>query len=286
MVSKKSNLYLVPTDFSEVADCAVNHAAACAKVAGCEVRLLHIVNKDTEKKLGLDIEQVKQKLSDQVAQLQNQYGIKASFLFEEGSIFDTIGEIAEEEGAQLLFMGTHGVVGFQQKLLGAFALKVISSSPVPVIVVQKKQIDKGGYDTFVVPVDSTKEIKQKLHDTATLAKTFNATVHLFEYPESDEFLNNALKRNVVYAKRFLVEAGVPVVNAAGDPKEGDYYKQMIRYSSQVNADLVIIMSQTEKGIKEFIIGPEEEKIINNDAQIAVMCVNPVETTQITDAIIY
>ncbi len=286
MASKKSNLYLVPTDFSEVADCAVNHAAACARVTGCEVRLLHIVDKNTEKKLGLDIEQVEQKLQQQVSALQAEYGIKASFLFEEGSIFDTIGEIAEEEGAQLLFMGTHGVVGLQQKLLGAFALKVISSSPVPVIVVQKKHIDKKGYDTFVVPVDSTKEIKQKLHDTAALAKMFNAEVHLFEYPESDEFLNNALKRNVVYAKRYLLEAGVKVVNAAADLKEGDYYKQMIRYASQKNADLVIIMSQTEKGIKEFIIGPEEEKIINNDAQIAVMCVNPVETTQITDAIIY
>ncbi len=286
MATKKSNLYLVPTDFSEVANCAVNHAAECAKVTGCEVRLLHIVNKDTEKKLGMDMSKVQEKLKQQVAQLQSSYGIKASFVAEEGSIFDTIGEIAEEEGAQLLFMGTHGVVGFQQKLLGAFALKVISSSPVPVIVVQKKSLEKNGYDTIVFPIDSTKEIKQKLYDTAAVAKVFNAKVHLFEYPESDEFLANALKRNVVYAKKYFAESGVATLVTTADVKEGDYYKQMIRYASQVNADLVIIMSQTEKGIKEFIIGPEEEKIINNDAQIAVMCVNPVETTTITDAIVY
>ncbi|MES2628821.1 MAG: universal stress protein [Bacteroidota bacterium] len=282
----KSNLYLVPTDFSEVADCAVNHAAACAKVTGNEVRLLHIVNKDTEKKLGLDLEAVNERLTQQARELEQSHGIKVSFLAEEGSIFDTIGEIAQNEGAQLVFMGTHGVVGFQQKLLGAFALKVISSSPVPVIVVQKKNIEKSGYDTVICPVDSTKEIKQKLSDTLAVAKVFNSEVHLYEYPESDEFLNNALKRNTSYARKFLAEGGIKTVVAEADAKEGDYYKQMIRYASQISADLMVIMSESAKGIKEYIIGPEQEKIINNDLQIAVMCVNPREVTQITDAIVY
>ncbi len=286
MSIKKSNLYLVPTDFSEVADCAVNHAAECARVTGSEVRLLHIVNKDTEKKLGLDMDQVETRLKEQVNELKSSHGIKVSYKAEEGSIFDTIGEIAETEGAQLLFMGTHGVVGLQQKLLGGFALKVISSSPVPVIVVQKKNISKNGYDIVVCPVDSTKEIKQKLSDTLALAKVFNSEVHIFEYPESDEFLQNALKRNSVYARKFLNEGGVKTVVAEADENEGDYYKQMIRYASKVNADLLVIMSESQKGIKEFIIGPEEEKIVNNDAQIAVMCVNPRDNNTITDAIVY
>lgn len=286
MSTKKSNLYLVPTDFSEVADCAVNHAAECAKVTGCEVRLLHIVNKDTEKKLGLDMDQVEVKLKEQCQELSSTYGIKTSYLAEEGSIFDTIGEIAQEEGAQLLFMGTHGVVGFQQKLLGAFALKVIGSSPVPTIVVQRKNMGKNGYDTIVLPVDCSKEIKQKLSDTVAVAKMFSSEVHLFEYTETDEFLHNALKRNTNYARKYLAENGVKSVVTSADEKEGDYYKQMIRYASKINADLLVIMSQSEKGLKEFIIGPDQERIINNDSQIAVMCVNPVETTQITDAIVY
>ncbi len=286
MANKKSNLYLVPTDFSEVADCAVNHAAVCAKKTGCEVRLLHIVNKDTEKKLGLDLESAELKMKQKVSELQTTYGIKVSYQAEEGSIFDTIGEIAENEGAQLLFMGTHGVVGFQQKLLGAFALKVISSSPVPVIVVQRKDINSEGYDCIICPIDSTKQIKQKLNDTVLVARMFNAEVHIFEYPESDEFLNNALKRNTSYAKKIFAEYNVKTVVASADLKEGDYYKQMIRYAAKVNGDLLVIMSEKSKGIKEFIIGPDEEKIINNDSQIAVMCINPVETSTITDAIVY
>ncbi|HEX4888096.1 MAG TPA: universal stress protein [Luteibaculaceae bacterium] len=286
MSTKKQNLYLVPTDFSEVAECAVNHAAICAQKTGCEVKLLHVVNKDTEKKLGLDFESVESKLKAYAAKITDEYGVPVSFRAEEGSIFDTIGEIAAEEGAQLLFMGTHGVVGLQQKLLGAFALKVISTSPVPVIVVQRKNIHAKGYDSIVYPIDSTKEIKQKLNDTLAVAKLFGAEVHLFEYPETDEFLINALKRNTVYAKKFLQEAGVKTVVAAADAKEGDYYKQMIRYASKVNADLLIIMSEKSKGLVEYIIGPDEERIINNDAQIAVMCINPREVTTITDAIVY
>lgn len=286
MSTKKSNLYLVPTDFSDVADCAVNHAVECARVTGSEVRLLHIVNKDTEKKLGLDLEAVEERLKQQAQELKASHGVTVTYRAEEGSIFDTIGEIAETEGANLLFMGTHGVVGIQQKLMGAFALKVITSSPVPVIVVQRKNISKNGYDIVVCPVDSTREIKQKLADTLAVAQVFNSEVHLFEYPESDEFLNNALKRNVSYARKFLAEGGVKSVVTSAEPKEGDNYKQMIRYSSKINADLLVIMSESDKGIKEFIIGPEQEKIINNDVQIAVMCVNPRENSTITDPIVY
>ena len=53
-------------------------------------------------------------------------------------------------------------------------------------------------------------------------------------------------------------------------------KQTIKYASQVNADLIVILTDDgELNVSEIVLGAEEEKIINNDAQIATMCVNPV-----------
>ena len=115
-MSEKKAIILVPTDFSEAADTAINHAATFASVSGDEIRLIHIVNKDTKlklKKAGESLDDLNAKLQAQVAEVKSKYGVKADSHLREGSIFSTIGEVAEEISARLLIMGTHGVVGLQ-----------------------------------------------------------------------------------------------------------------------------------------------------------------------------
>ena len=58
-------------------------------------------------------------------------------------------------------MGTHGASRWQQ-IIGSRALKVITSSPVPFILVQEKLMNDTGYDHIVVPLDLNFETKQKL----------------------------------------------------------------------------------------------------------------------------
>ena len=60
---------------------------------------------------------------------------------QEGEIFTTIADVAEELNASLIFLGTHGKVGMQ-KLTGSWALKVIIKSKVPFIVVQDPPPDR------------------------------------------------------------------------------------------------------------------------------------------------
>jgi nucleotide-binding universal stress UspA family protein len=90
-------------------------------------------------------------------------------------------------------MGTHGQHGWQH-ITGSHALKVITHSTIPFIVVQEKNIKETGYDDIVVPLDLSKETKQKLAYVANIATYFNSRVHLITPDESDEFL----KRQVVF----------------------------------------------------------------------------------------
>ena len=43
----RNNKVLVPIDFSEVSECAVQHAIEFAKLAGYSVSLLHVIEKPT-----------------------------------------------------------------------------------------------------------------------------------------------------------------------------------------------------------------------------------------------
>jgi nucleotide-binding universal stress UspA family protein len=276
-MAEKKAIILVPTDFSEAAATAINHAATVAAVSGDEVRLLHIVNKDTKSKLkkaGESLDDLNAKMDSLVAEIKSRFGVKAAAHLREGSIFSTIGEVAEEIGARLLVMGTHGVIGMQH-ITGAWAVKVITSSPVPVIIVQKKNLAAHGYKTMVFPIDASRETKQKVIHSVSMAKHFDSEVKLFASYEDDEFLINARNANIAWAENMFKKNGVKYsIEHSG--KSGGLAKNCIKYASQVNADLIVILTDdSELSVSGFVLGADHEKVINNDAQIATMCVNPV-----------
>lgn len=172
-----------------------------------------------------------------------------------------------------MVMGTHGVIGLNQKVLGAWAIKVTTSSPVPVVIVKKKKAATHGYKKIVLPMDGSKEVKQKVFHAIVMAKIFDAEVKIYAKYESDEFIANQVKKNVGFAKSFLGKNNISHSEEAGI--KGNYVKELLKYSTKEKADLLLIMTEQEEDLViEFIIGPDNEKIINNEAQIPVMCVNP------------
>lgn len=279
MSNVKEPIILVPTDFTEEAQNAVAHAASIAKAGRDEIRLVHIVNNDTKSKLKKaqeSLDDLRNRMDGMAKEISAQHGIKADFHLREGSIFSTIGEIAAETNARLLVMGTHGVVGVQ-RIVGAFAVKVITTSPVPVIIVQRKKPADHGIKTIVSPIDHSRETKQKIIHIVSMAKTFDSEVHLFASFEDDEFLVNARNNNIAWAENLLRKNGVTFKVDQAEKSGGGHAKQSIKYASEVGADMMVILTDdSEVSVKEFVLGPDHEKIINNDAQIPVMCVNPIE----------
>ena len=275
MAEEKKPIILVPTDFSAAAANAVEHAIGIAKRSGDEVRLIHIVDSNTRtrlKKEGKSLDDLQAQLKKEEDRIASE-GVKAGSHLREGSIFDTIGEVAREISARLMVMGTHGVVGMQH-ITGAWAVKVMTSSPVPTVVVQKKSPGSGGYRNIVFPIGPEKETKQKAIHTISLAKYFGSDVHLFATHESDEFINNALKNNIAWAENTLKRNGIDYETTFSE--KGNYIKQLIKFSAQVNADMIVILTESsEIKVSDFILGADNEKIINNDAQIPVLCVNPI-----------
>jgi universal stress protein A len=53
---------------------------------------------------------------------------------------DTIVRVAQEGGADLIVMGTHGRTGLQHVLLGSVAEKVVRLAPCPVLTVRHKSV--------------------------------------------------------------------------------------------------------------------------------------------------
>ena len=277
MKKKKENIVLVPIDFTEVANYAIDHAAGIAKLLGGKVALLHVINKETKaflKKEKLTDDAINEKLEIIASTVEKKYNVKLDYIAKEGSIFTTIAEVTSEIGASIIVMGTHGKIGVQH-LIGSFALKVIESSPVPVIVVQEKDFGKG-YKDIVIPIDETSESKQKVNWAIHIAKIFDSTVHLFGIKYSDEFQMNEVERNMSQIKNILSSNGIKYTDKISADSHSNFGKSISVYGDYIKADLVMIMTNPHQLLPSFILSPWAEHVIFNPSKTPAMCINPVE----------
>ena len=267
---------LVPTDFTKVAECALNHAGTMAARMNAEIHVLHIVS-DKE-----DVEEARTRLQMLFDRIRIS-GEKRSLIpvVRVGSVYEDIGTTAAEIGAGLIIMGTHGMHGMQF-ITGSRALRVITNSNIPFIVVQERDIKPGGYQQIVVPMDLHKESRQKLTLVADMAKYFKCKVHLVVPKEKDEFLHHQLENHLKFANGYLNERGIPHEAHILEEDSTDFVKGVIRYAVKVDADLITIVNMLQNSIFGVLGVPNEQEVITNEPQIPVMCMNP-HSTGYTDA---
>ncbi len=271
-MSDEKKKILVPTDFTKVADCAMNHAMKLAERTGAEVCLFHVVDKPTH------IDEAMTKLNMEVDRARvwsSKVTVKP--LVRVGSVYEDIGEAAAEIGAGLIIMGTHGMRGMQF-ITGSRALRVITNSTVPFIVVQERNVKEAGYRDIVVPMDLHKETRHKLTLVADMAQYFKSRVHLVVPKENDEFLHNQLVNHMKFANTYLKDRGIEHESAILDEGSDDFVKGVIRYAVKVDADLIAIVNMLQESLFGVLGVPNEQEIITNEPMVPVMCMNPLNNT--------
>ncbi|OYU95714.1 MAG: hypothetical protein CFE21_11285 [Bacteroidetes bacterium B1(2017)] len=255
---------LVPTDFTTVGDNAVAHAALLSKILNAKIELLHVISKEK------DISTAKSALELQVAKLEKE-GISASSHVEIGTIFEDIGKVADRLKARLIIMGTHGVTGIQH-VLGSKALKVITNSDVPFIVVQGAPLNVNGFKNIVIPVDFNQEVKQSIKYAWEIGKYFQAKIHILYVKEKDPFIAAKIERNIPYAQELLEENNVEY-EITGIEKN-DFTKDVLAFSKGINADLITIINNHEN-IFTYFGGSFEQSVIGNKFEIPVLVINQI-----------
>ena len=268
----------VPTDFSEVAQSAMQHAIKFSEIINADVVLLHVVSSRDE------VEEAKEKLSKEIT-LGNSISSSCNLIsfVRIGNIFEDIGDVAAELGISLIFMGTHKASRWQ-KLVGSRAIKVISSSPVPFIVTQEKLMNSSGYDNIVVPLDLNVETKQKLELVAKIAHYFDSQVHLLTNDDSDEFIKTKLKANQVWASNYLESKDIKNSSHLVD-QDDSLTEGIFKLSKEVDADLIAIMNLEDETVLGLYENTFQEEIVANNLKVPVLCVNPHPVTKVSGILV-
>jgi len=264
-MEKEKHTILVPHDFTEVANYALEHALVIAKTVENDITLAHIVKEESE------VEAATQKCKQLAEETFKKHYHEPKVIVRTGSIFSTIGEIAKDVNANLVIMGTHGMKGMQ-KLTGSWALKVIVSSPVPFVIVQGPPAHKK-FEKIVFPVNFKVENKEKHHWVNYLSKYYNAKFYIIKQEVKDKTFRQRVQSNLAFAKKYFVNKEIDhEIHTA--PSKSKFSTETINYAQEVGADLILIMTTRDITLADYALGADEQQIIANKAKIPVMCVNP------------
>jgi len=135
---------LVPVDFDQGSNVALANAVELATKLGADLTVLHIWQMPVygfpvvgtaipAADLGKTVEEsARQALEKMLAQHEGK-GVKLEPVLRVGVPWEQILEVANEVGADLIVMATHGRKGLPRALLGSVAEKVVRLSSVPVL---------------------------------------------------------------------------------------------------------------------------------------------------------
>ena len=107
-----------------------------------------------------------------------------------------------------------------------------------------------------------------------MAKYFDAEIHVVGlYTTTLKAIRRKVETYVTQVEKYMDENHVKHVTSFLDADNST--TTTIEYSQQVNADLIVIMTEQEKTAANFWLGPYAQQMVNN-SPIPVLSIQPVE----------
>lgn len=178
---------IVGTDFSVEANAAVEQAMNVARHCGAEIVLVHATTMPgapefPEAKTDPDLTKAFKEEHAKLIALREQHGgqgVDISQVMVHDLAEIGIPDAAEELGADLVVVGTHGLTGIKRVLLGSVAERVVRMTETSVLVARPTPNSAaGGYKKILVPTDFSDIAHHALHVAMAVAAD-GASIELF-----------------------------------------------------------------------------------------------------------
>jgi len=132
---------VLATDGSKYSAAATERAISFAKSYGGELKVISVVDVPTEfyAEAPAAVEDLVRKAKGFVADVKSKAeaaGVKAETYVGEAEAYQAVNNLAQEQKADIIVLGSHGRTGLRRLLMGSVTEKVIGYAPCPVLVVK------------------------------------------------------------------------------------------------------------------------------------------------------
>jgi len=222
---------------------------------------------------------VKEKLNEQALEISKNHNIKVEcFVKYSTSVHSEIINFADEIKASIIVMGKGAVIedGIEKPSIGSITSRILRTSKIPVITIGAGDYTLG-FKNILLPLDLTKETRQKVSWAINYAKLFGADIQVVSAIwEEKDFVVKQINSQMNQVVSFIKKQNINVIGKIIRPTDGS--NNLINILSKYieehkELDLVMIMTQQEDDFTKLFIGSAATSFIR-ESKIPVMSIIP------------
>lgn len=263
---------IVPIDFSEYSEYALETAASIAKKHNCELIVLHMLELSnavyTASRSSIGEEAVFYlKLAEQKMSkfLDRPFleGLEITPVIKHFKVFKEINEIVDEQQIDLIVMGSHGASGVKEVIIGSNAEKVVRHSKIPVLIVKQNPI-LVEFNTAIFASDFSEEAIEAYLKAKTVFDKLDATMNLIYINTPDTSFKSSVEIDRLVSG-FLKKADGNLESLPDVHVVSDYSVEqgILNFAKNIGADLIGVATHGRKGLSHFFEGSISEDIANH-----------------------
>jgi nucleotide-binding universal stress UspA family protein len=276
---------LVPTDFSEQANYALDLAAQMARKSGdTKIHILHIqeglgqhsfntmgqvdLGSGENEVLMIQILKRTRKEMDKLVESDLFEGLHVDGTVEVGNPFQGISkEIARTE-AELVVMGTKGISGLDEVLIGSNTEKVVRYAKCPVITV-KAAVKLDEIQNIVFATNMQEDQVRMVAELKKLQKLTGAKLHLVKVNTPNHFHTERHMRDEFARFVETHEFTNYTTNVYNDATEED---GILYFAQDIDANLIALGTHGRTGLLHLLSGSIAEDLVNH-SQVPVWTIS-------------
>jgi nucleotide-binding universal stress UspA family protein len=276
---------LVPIDFSEPVNNALEVAIAMANRHNADIHLLHVVHPQVyinQTGMHIAIPEVTQTLINAAVEnlkkhkavIQKKYVMVVNTSVEIGTVAICISNYVLNNQKDLVVMGTHGTSGWNEFFLGSNAMATIKECSCPVLTIPPS-FKKRTFDSILYPIRNVDGVMEKYDYVKPIIEKNDAKIHLLGVAQLNDEYESGILNNKIKAVRDAILHNNEYCSYETH-RCANIAAKILEIAHKRNDDIMIINATLDKTWYKFFSGSYTQQILNHST-IPVLSVKPALT---------
>lgn len=263
---------IVPVDFSNHSEYALEVAAGLAKKNGSELLVLHMLElsnailtttSSDQQANAVFLLRIAEAKFDEFLNKDYLTDVKVTPIVKHFKVFSEVNDVAMQHDADLIVMGSHGTSGSKDVFVGSNTEKVVRNADIPVFVV-KNRIPDLKLGEVVFACDFKEENIRPFLNAVRLFESFGSNINLlYVNLPNENFRSTTEIDNRVAGFLQKAEGNTDRMNKVNYHADYSVERGVINFSNKLGADIIAIPTHGRKGIAHFFTGSVGEDVANH-----------------------
>ncbi|RED42715.1 nucleotide-binding universal stress UspA family protein [Winogradskyella eximia] len=263
---------IVPIDFSEHSEFALEAAASLAQKFDSELIVLHMLElsnaiissaSETLSQEAVFYLKLAEQKFDTFLDKPYLKDIKVTPIVKHFKVWSEVNDIAIEHDANLIVMGSQGASGFKEVLIGSNTQKVVRHANIPVLVIKHNPILLD-FENAVFASDFEEEAVKPYLKAKETFDALGTKMHLVYVNSPDgNFRSSSEIDKKIAAFLRIAEGGLDNLKDVNVVSDYSIEKGILNFANVIGADVIAVATHGRKGLSHFFDGSVSEDIANH-----------------------